>query len=200
MSDNSKMGFATPEEHQKTMADLGKRTVQFTFGFISDEKQLELPVFTIDDKILPKGTFEDISTVNWQCKAISRHTFIDVTYENDRTLEKKEFAINICPTELMHNKELNEQMDYIPNYLRKEDNNRANIGILGKEFRDFVVDKKPFSKGYDTVGGHIGKLDISPLVLNLVFLKLAFLPNVIDLEWSKNCMYCKKHGKHRSVI
>ena len=179
--------FSDQEEYDATMYDISLRTKEYQFGFLQGKGGI-FPVFIIDDECFPEGTLQDIATWDYQCKGIGQHIVFDMSFTNDRTLEKKQVALIVCPIELNCDKQL---LELITSFAGTcdEKTQRANLMIVGKKYKEFLTNGK-FDPNYDRCGGHLGELDIAPLVLTLITRQLSF-PN----QWamSKHCMYCKKH-------
>jgi len=199
MTDKRSLGMATPEEYNIIMRDIETRTIPFEFGFIGADPtgKRVTPVFVVEDKHFPKGQpMTDICTWNYNCNAISRHVIFDFKFENDRTHDKTAFAINLCPFELLSNKILNKQMEVYANMVTKN-NQHVDTCTMGREMRDIMTQKKSMSSSYDRLGAHVGQMDITSLVLTLIFLKLSFLPNVMAYERSQYCFQCRRHNKKK---
>lgn len=223
MSDTTKRGpgieVASSAEYQSLMRVLEKKTVPFEFGFIGSQgaKPDSLrPVFIVDDSHFPYGNPEiDIGGWEYHCSAIGHHIIFDMIFENDRTHEKRNIVINLCPFELMGNKLLYKQMEQLtsraitsgPGEGTADTNpgviqaHKVELMVMGKQMSEFLkagIERPP--PDYHRMGAHIGRCDLKPLIIIMLSLNMDDQRNIKRSSWTKFCMYCRKYQKEMKIL
>ena len=222
MSDVTKKGpgieIASFTQYQSIMKQLEKKTVAFEFGFIGSKgaKPNELkPVFIVDDSHFPYGNPNtDIGGWEYHCSAIAHHVIFDMVFENDRTHEKRNLVINICPFELLNNKLLTKQMEQLVSraiefgtgkdaeanqYLDTFSAHKVELMIMGKQMSEFLkagISQPPAN--YHRMGAHLGRVDLKPLIVIMLSLKMDDVNAIQRTTWTKFCMYCRNYFPNRA--
>jgi hypothetical protein len=201
-----KTGIVEDREYDTLMFEYFSKSVPFSFTDPEPGQGVDL-VIAVNDEYFPNGGDSPVvygaegESTTWQFQFIGlgNHLFLYCNLTNDLTHDSKEFYINVCPFQILHEPKLKANISRLRSIVGSSPDNSLNVHLVGEKYLDFMLrfdsvnmdvrkELEPrYVRNFST-----GKVNCYPLPLIYDLIQIS--PNSIYNSISGHCPNCQKYA------